>query len=81
MTNEEKIKEIYNQLKFSTNITPLVNDAIYESAQLMARWKDEQIKQYLLQKKDGLKWRSDHIGKYHDVCTELMDEIIKDLRQ
>lgn len=42
-------------------------------------YKEEQFKQYLLQKRDGLKWRSDHIGKNHGVCTELIDEIIKDL--
>lgn len=41
--------------------------------------KDEQLKQYLLQKRDGLKWRSDIIGKYHDVCTELINEIIKNI--
>lgn len=42
-------------------------------------YKDEQFKTYLLQKKDNLKWRSDIIGKYHDVCEELIDGIIKDL--
>lgn len=51
----------------------------YNSAMEMAKWKDEQMKEYLLQKKDGLKWRSDIIGKYHDVCTELIEEISKDL--
>lgn len=87
MNNKEKAEEISKKygIKYDTitkegNIIEMNKKfECYNSALEMAEWKDEQFKQYLLQKRDGLKWRSDHIGRVHGVCEELMDEIIKGL--
>ena len=70
MSNDEKAKEITEQLKFSENLSPIVNDRIYDAAIKGMEWKQQQF----IEK--SIKWFRYADEHNEDICS-IDDFIVK----
>lgn len=74
MTNEEKVKELFNSEIGNLDVPDFDREfEILTALEAMADWKDQQFKEYLENK-----IRTVNSSNY-DSCLELLNEIINEL--
>ena len=75
MTNEDKAKQLYRKYR-DMNFAP--ESAAFNAAMEMAQWKDEQVKQEMIEK--AVEWMKDHAYDYSfmgDTCIEEFKQAMK----